>query len=201
MTSPVDIHTHRSPRPGDLFSAGLHPWDSADVNPAELSDIDRSLRRSDVIAIGEVGLDALRGAPLEQQEQLLEHFIDLSEELRKPLIIHCVRAWDRLLRIYRRRRPTQPWAIHGFRGRPELARQLLDAGMYLSLGRRYNPATAAIIPSDRLLIETDGDPAADIDALAASLPAYDPATTLRFLGLDRSSTLGAVVNLKAGNQE
>ncbi|MDE5608182.1 MAG: TatD family hydrolase [Muribaculaceae bacterium] len=195
MKQAIDIHTHRPARPGDLMSAGLHPWRSAEADPELMRAIDKRIRRPEVVAIGEVGLDALRGAPLDVQEELFEHYIDLSEELGKPLIIHCVRAWDRLLSLYKRRRPSQPWAIHGFRGKPELARQLLDAGMYISLGPRHNPATAAIVPSGRLLIETDDDPEADINALAELLPAYDPATSLRFLGLGPEATPGAIVNM------
>lgn len=196
MTSPIDLHTHRAPDSRDiLYSAGLHPWLTSEATPEMIAAIDARARRADVVAIGEVGLDALRGAPPARQEEIFRHYVDLSEELRKPLIIHCVKAWDALMRIRRERRPQQPWAIHGFRGKQELARQLLDAGMYLSLGPRHNPSAAAIIPTDRLLIETDDDPAADLASLAASLAAYDPAATLRFLNLPADTPLRAVVNL------
>lgn len=194
MSEAIDIHTHLAPAGQTVSSAGVHPWATDTVTLRQIKAVDRAIESSAVAAIGEVGLDALRGAPLDAQEIIFRHYIELSEKLRKPLIIHCVRAWERLLGIHSELRPTQRWAIHGFRGKPELARRLLDAGMFISLGPRYNPATAAIIPSDRLLIETDDDPQADIDTLAATLPAYDPATSLRFLGLDGADSLRAVVN-------
>ncbi len=55
-------------------------------------------------------------------------------------------------------KPTQPWIIHGFRGKPQQAGQLLRAGFNLSLGPNFNPETARVIPSDRLHIETDDSP-------------------------------------------
>lgn len=192
---PIDIHTHHERGGRHLYSAGLHPWETADATEEQLGRLDAVIERDYVVAIGEVGLDALRGAPLERQEEMLRHFIKLSERVEKPLIIHCVRAWDRLLKLHREMKPKQPWAIHGFRGKPELARQLLDEGMYISLGRRYNPATAAIIPGERLLIESDDEADANLEALAAELPAYDRSSSLKFLGLCDGETVEAVVNL------
>ena len=51
-----------------------------------------------------------------------------------------------------------PWIIHGFRGKPQLAQQLLNKGFYISLGEKFNPETVSIIPVDRLLFETDESP-------------------------------------------
>ena len=66
-----------------------------------------------------------------------------------------------------------PWIIHGFRGKPQLAEALIRQGFYLSLGERYNPMSAAVIPIDRLLAESDGSRlmAAEI---SAGFPHFDP---------------------------
>lgn len=180
----LDCHTHNperwrdaivSCRPGEfarlsadysdaVFSVGVHPWDTATCDAAGL---ERSLQMLEdiatdprVVAIGEAGLDGLRGASGDVQEAVLRRQIELSEAVGKPLVIHCVRRYDRLLHLQREMRPQQPWIWHGFRGKPELARQILAASPrnYISLGERFNPLAAATIPTDRLLAETDEDP-------------------------------------------
>lgn len=187
----TDIHTHRSgavdavynlPHPdadapdGSLISVGLHPWHT-DIPDADsiLEKIDRMAQNNpSVIAIGETGLDTRRGAPLDRQQQLLLRHISIAEKTHKPLILHIVGAWSEIIRLKKQLQPITPWIIHGFRGKPVLARQLLDAGFYLSIGKLYNPASAAIIPADRLLIETD-----ESDTLPTPPPHYDPTLPLR----------------------
>lgn len=183
---PVDIHTHRPPSgPADLLSAGIHPWDTTLVTPADIAALEsRIIAEPRIAAIGECGLDPLRGAPVARQIEILEQQLLMAERLGMPVILHVVRAWSEIIALRRRLGAQQPWAIHGFRGNPQLARQLLRAGFHISLGPKHNPLTAAFIPFDRLLIETDDDPSAGIDRLAAALPHYDPATSLRFLRLD-----------------
>ena len=138
------------------FSYGIHPWDTGGAG------IDRMLARvaslaadSRVVAIGETGLDALRGAPLDVQERIFLRHAAIAESVGKPLIIHAVRTAARIAGLCRSFRPTVPWIIHGFRGKPQLARQLLAAGLSLSLGPLHNPDTAAMIPPGRLYRETD----------------------------------------------
>ena len=151
----TDVHTHHSGNlsaiynlttpvetvPAGPVSVGLHPWDTAlpDVETLMLAINHRAVTDAAVVAIGETGLDNRHGAPLSRQEQLLIRHIHLSELTHKPLILHIVGAWSELLRLHRDMRPSVPWIIHGFRGKPALARQLLDAGMYLSLGRQLQP--------------------------------------------------------------
>lgn len=112
-----------------------------------------------VVAIGETGLDKITaGSPetFKRQQELFTQHIRLSEETGKPLIIHCVKAWDELLHIRKATHPAVPWIIHGFRGKELLATQLLDAGLYLSFGSFYNPeALKAAWKRHHLLIETD----------------------------------------------
>lgn len=185
---PADVAAYISTHPRAVVSTGVHPWDTLTATDADLSLLDSVAAAPHVVAIGETGLDALRGAPLQGvQTAIFEHHIELSEQLGKPLIIHCVKAWDTLLRLHRLHRPRQAWAIHGFRGNPLLARQLLERGMYLSLGEHFNPATAAMIPDDRLLVETDMSTLpidAIIDRIAACRGSIPPV----------ASTLGTFIN-------
>lgn len=180
----LDVHTHRPASgaivnidpvdsvtldPQYLYSVGLHPWNSDCVTPEALARLDTLAADPAVVAIGETGLDALRGADIATQQQLFDHHVELSESLRKPLIIHAVKTFPLIIAARRRHDPAMPWIIHGFRGKPQLAEELLRHGFYLSVGVRVNPASLAVIPPDRLLAETDDSPL-PISAILSSLP-------------------------------
>lgn len=99
-----------------------------------------------------------RAEILAAQTALLRIHYELSETLRKPLILHIVKSFPEIIALRKQWKPTQPWIIHGFRGKPQLARELLAHGFHLSYGKKYNPASLAITPSSRLLRETDEMP-------------------------------------------
>lgn len=138
----------------DWFSCGVHPWYSEDAEP-QLKFLGEIAGDSRIVAIGETGLDKLKGPDLSIQQTVFEYQIQLSEQLGKPLIIHCVKAWDELVQIRKKHKPRQSWVIHGFRGKAEQARQLLDHGFYISVGEKFNPDTIKEIPLDKLFCETD----------------------------------------------
>jgi TatD DNase family protein len=183
----IDIHTHDSVTsegvfaienimaheqrfPSDLPSRactyGIHPWHLDEETLNRLLDNVRETTLSpNLVAIGEAGFDKLRGPDIKIQTKAFEGQVRISEEIRKPLFIHCVRAWDELLPAHKRLKPAMPWLIHGFRGKPELAQQLIAKGMYLSFWFDFiiRPESSALLrslPRDRIFLETDG---ADID--------------------------------------
>lgn len=145
-------------RPDCFYSVGIHPWWTNQDVTLYLHGLRRWAVHSQVVAIGECGLDALRGAPLSTQEEVFKEHIVLANELNKPLTIHCVRAYDRLLRLHRVMPLHTTWVIHGFRGKPALAQQMLAAGFHLSFGRRYHEESLRITPLERLHRETDSVP-------------------------------------------
>ena len=172
--------------PASSYAVGVHPWRAAFLD--ETAGLLESLAASPrCLAVGETGLDRRRGPSLDCQIRAFRLHIALSERLGKPLIIHCVGCAAEILAHHRELRPHQPWIIHGFRGKPELARQMLARGLYLSLGVRFNPDTARIIPDDRLLIETDDDRETDIMRVAAAIAPL------------RGTTPDAVLSLAAAN--
>lgn len=165
-----DIHTHRAdaceavisvnpwefcPMDGLCYSVGIHPWQVGRATEADFDRLAECAKADGVLMIGECGIDKLRGGDLPMQMSVLERHIALSEQVCKPLVLHCVRASNELCRLRRRLRPSMPWIVHGFRGNARVAGQLLDAGFYLSYGERFNPEALAITPADRLLAETD----------------------------------------------
>ena len=191
-----DSHTHRTdsgyalinvepgfaPEPEYYYSIGIHPWHADRVTGADLTKLEAQAVLPQVKAIGETGLD--RNTPgYQQQLALLTYHIGLSERLHKPLLLHVVRYYNEIIQLCKRLKPTQPWIIHGFRGNPQQTEQLLNHGFYLSLGERDNPQSAAIIPSHRLLVETDTS-AIGIDSLAGNLPQYDNTLPLRLFRIN-----------------
>ena len=140
----------------EYYSVGVHPWypdRSLMVQACEYATSPL------VVAIGETGLDKITAAGTDnfklQQGLFMEH-IALSEKVKKPLIIHCVKAFDELLHVRETAKPTMPWIIHGFRGKAALAGQLMDAGIYLSFGANHNTdSLKAAWKQRRLLAETD----------------------------------------------
>ena len=138
----------------DPCSLGLHPWHLENY-PFRLQSLIQQAISPMVVAIGEAGLDKLCSTPLTLQQQAFEAHILLSEELQKPLIIHCVKAWRELETMRKKESPSQPWIIHGFRGKPELATQLLNKGYYLSFGTLHNPISVRLAWPLSILSETD----------------------------------------------
>ncbi len=142
--------------PGEAwYSVGFHPWDTAGGATPDMDFLQRLAADRRVVAIGEAGIDRLRGGDTELQREVFRRQAFLAEEVGKPLIIHCVRAWDDILALRREIRPEVEWIIHGFRGGAEQASRLLAAGLMLSLGERRAPGAEAFIPADRRYCETD----------------------------------------------
>ncbi len=150
------------------ISVGIHPWYINADWKNDLAAIAGFAGESNVAAIGECGIDTLKSpAPVELQEEILKAHILLAEELRKPLIIHCVKAYDRLVALRNGLKPQQAWIVHGFRGKPQQAEQLIKAGFYISLGEKFNTESAKAIPMEKLFIESDESSAAIADIYAA----------------------------------
>ena len=168
-TTPLGI---LSLRPAMLYSIGIHPWNSGVATADDCRWVRALAADPRVVAIGETGLDSVHinygwmdcGGELmatetppdmDAQRRLLDFHIRVSEDIRKPLLLHVVKCYPEIMRMRRRLRPTQPWVIHGFRGKPGLARELLNAGFYLSYGEYFNPSSVAATPRERMLAETD----------------------------------------------
>ena len=161
-------------------SVGVHPHDAASVDAAGWHEIEVMARDPRIVAIGETGLDFDRAfSPPEAQLQNLRRNLVLSLELAKPAILHCRSragardAQDTLLEELTRAgvgsadaraafgsRP--PAVIHSFSGPVDYARDVLALGLAISFsglvfkaGEEASGDVAAIVPADRLLVETD----------------------------------------------
>lgn len=147
------------------LSIGLHPWKVNEGWQERMAVMRQVTNREDVWAIGECGLDKVHRESLSLQMEVFRTQIALAEEVKKPMIIHCVRAFDELLMLRRELEATcrkegrepQPWVIHGFRGKPEQAKQMMTKGILLSFGHQYNLETLRFVftSSRPFYLETD----------------------------------------------
>ncbi len=173
MKIPLNIHTHGAPLPLESaiqnrfpetfdekaegwFSVGIHPWRIENYQkhyPWE--ELHHLLSLPQVLAIGEAGIDKICGVSLDEQERVFFHQAEMAEEIGKPLIIHMVKSADEMVRIRKQMRPSVPWIIHGFRGKPAQAQQLLSHDFCLSFGALYHPESLNLTPLSRLFLETD----------------------------------------------
>ena len=64
-----------------------------------LFGLSEKLNATGCIALGEIGLDKLKGPSMEVQLAVFKEQIALSEKLELPVIIHCVRAWNELVLV------------------------------------------------------------------------------------------------------
>ena len=140
------------------FSIGVHPWELNEVQTDQI-DIFSHVKDHFCLAIGEIGLDRIKGPSLTLQTDRFCQQIALSEEHKLPVIIHCVRAFEELIQLKRMLKPAQPWIVHGFEKTAYL-NKLLENGFYISVGHRVltNEKLQGIlheIPLERLFLETD----------------------------------------------
>ncbi|RZJ81860.1 MAG: hydrolase TatD, partial [Flavobacterium sp.] len=105
------------------------------------------------------GLDALKGESLENQLTIFEAQIVVAEELKKPVIIHCVKRFAELIALKKKLNVQVPMIIHGFNKNEELGGQLIDNGFLLSFGtavfKENSGAFALVAKTDNFFLETD----------------------------------------------
>ena len=168
----LDIHTHHpapqpeavvtvdaeffSPREMQLYSVGIHPWIThSNITEEQWDTFKKIASMPFIVAIGECGIDKIKGGPLFKQLIVMKRQIEISETYKKPLIIHDVKAHDVIVGLKKELQPTQKWLVHGFRGKPSVAKMLTDEGIYLSFGEKFNPETPSTVPVELILTETD----------------------------------------------
>lgn len=140
-------------------SLGIHPWYIDTAYEAQLDVLYEHGRKTQVLAIGECGLDKICDTPWHLQVLLFERQIALANQLNKPLIIHCVRAYQECLHMLRAYHVSVPVIFHGFEKNVALAQQILRAGYYVSLGTALlsgkKDELILELPLDRIFLETD----------------------------------------------
>ena len=143
------------------YSIGIHPWYIVQERlESDLDIIESKLKDTNCLAIGECGLDKRIEIPLDLQQQVFEKQLLLAQEYDKPLVIHCVAAFQEVIEIKKRLNIKVPMIIHGFSKNQQLAKQLIDNGFYISFGKYLvqNPELESVfvsIPNSRFFLVTD----------------------------------------------
>lgn len=197
----INIHTHHQPRGQEqaiinlysdfekanenpLCSCGLHPWylkeETLDAEFKALKDV---AVLKNVVVIGECGLDRLSTTDWDLQQKAFILQLELAKEVQKPVIIHCVRAFDEVVSLVKKQSLNQPVIFHGFNKKEELAERLIAEGFYLSFGKAIlneessAAKSLAAIPAEKFFLETD-------DELIPVKDVYNAAARIRKTGLD-----------------
>ena len=144
-----------------FYSVGIHPWYIVeDRVDADLKIIEEKLQTNNCLAIGECGLDKRIDIPLEEQIIVFKKQLALAEKYKKPVVIHCVAAFQEITAIKKEMKISVPMIMHGFSKNAQIANQLIKDGFYLSFGKYLlrNPELKTVfeqIPNDRFFLETD----------------------------------------------
>jgi TatD DNase family protein len=180
MTAYFDIHTHTGASAknkiisvlnfdpsqqmtlceNEFFSSGIHPW-SLPLSDYEwyIRIIERLARHQNCVAVGECGLDYKKNTDRELQLKVMKKHAEIAEKFQLPLIIHCVGAFNDLLKLKKECTPSSAWIIHGFAKSADTASSCINAGLYLSVGKKALDknfsAVIQSIPLDRLFVESD----------------------------------------------
>lgn len=173
-----NFHTHQSANRPDIldlvnqypndfdesiayYSIGIHPWYIVEERiETDLEIIDQKLATENCLAIGECGLDKRTEVPFELQVAVFERQLLLAQKHQKPVVIHCVAAFQEVIALKKKLSITVPMVIHGFSKNEQVAKQLLDNGFYISFGKYLvkNPNLEVVfksIPDNRFFLETD----------------------------------------------
>lgn len=153
-----------------FYSAGIHPWNAENATESLFSRLEQLLQLGNVVAVGECGIDKAIATPIEVQQSVMMRQVELSEKYQKPLIVHCVRAWQEIITLHKSIKPSQKWIIHGFRAKPTVLEALLKEDFLFSYGPLFNAQSLINTPLHSLLIETD-ESHQSIDAVILSISA------------------------------
>lgn len=146
-------------------SVGTHPHHADEELDVTAGDLAKMTAHPKVVAIGEAGLDYFRNnSPREAQEQGFRTHIAAARETQLPLVIHARDADEDIARILEEEteRGAFPFVLHCFTGGPDLAKRGIALGGYVSFSgvitfkkNEALRATAAQLPAERILVETD----------------------------------------------
>ncbi len=187
-----DFHYHHQKRfgiynptineayPDFSFSAGIHPKDLDENAELYFERLKSDSQSEYCVAIGECGLDGMIDVEEKLQEECFEKQILWANEIKKPIIIHCVRRFETLPKF--KKIAKVPMIIHGFNKKKNIADEMLKHGFYLSFGNALlqHVSLQEIVkdfPVDKLFLETD-DKDFDIEIL------YQKTAELKGISID-----------------
>lgn len=144
---------------------GIQPNYVAAARPGDWDEIVRLAGEPKVVGIGETGLDRYWDySPIELQAEYFDRHLELASARGLPFVVHCRNAEDDVVAQLRRAARQGPLRglMHSFTGSPATAAACCELGLHISFAGMLTfkrneelRKTAALIPAERLLVETD----------------------------------------------
>ncbi len=178
MTKFINLHTHKFSNLSDVievvnqypwefdtnipnYSIGIHPWfiDESRLEK-DLEIIKEKLQLTECLALGECGLDKRIEIPMELQISVFKKQLEIVQQTNKPIVLHCVAAFDEVIAIKKEMKIINPMLIHGFSKNEQVAKSLFENGFYLSFGKyllrnKELEKVFKFAPENQILLETD----------------------------------------------
>jgi TatD DNase family protein len=151
--------------PNLYYAFGLHPWFLLQETDAAFAALESYLQQppAGLVAIGECGLDGAIDVPMSLQIPMLEKQLALASQYQLPVILHCRKAHNELLRIVKQFKLSRGGVWHAFSGSRQQAEQFIELGFMLGIGgvityprAEKTRKAVAKLPIESLLLETDG---------------------------------------------
>ena len=201
----INLHTHQFSNHSDVievvnqypwefdesipnYSIGIHPW-YIDENRLEtdLKIIKQKLQLDECLALGECGLDKRIETPLDFQISVFKQQLEIVKQTNKPIVLHCVAAYDEVIAIKKEMKIENPMIIHGFSKNKQVAQSLLKNGFYLSFGKyllrnKDLEKVFTFAPENQILLETD--------TIEESIyQVYEKAASIKGISLEEMKTI------------
>lgn len=181
MTKLIDIHTHNPS--GDLsrievkvfntykdvketpfkYCISAHPWFLENFDVEEFKKcLKEHLNIDSFFALGEIGLDRIKGIKYSKQIEIFKKLIDFSIEYNIPrIVIHSVKANEDIYKILKDKNFKAQVIFHDFNENEQITKKLLSLNSYFSFGSNFlkdnakASKTFPFIPKERVFFETD----------------------------------------------
>ena len=142
-------------------ACGYHPESALEFTDDSLAEIEKMLSHEKCVAVGEIGLEYHYDfVPKDVQKYVFEKHLELAVKYDMPVIVHDREAHADTMELLKKYRPKG--VLHCYSGSAEMAKEVLNLGMYIGLGGAVTFKNAVkpvevsqMIPADRLLLETD----------------------------------------------
>ena len=150
------------------MAAGFHPYFLSHLeNEQWQQQLKRmhqwlELHSSDIVAIGEFGMDGALSLPMDFQERVFVDQLEMASTFKKPVVLHHRKSHNALIRILKANKFTHGGVIHAFSGSAEIAKTYIDMGFLLGIGGTITYPRGAktrraleSLSLDSFLLETD----------------------------------------------
>lgn len=145
-------------------TVGIHPWHATNIVPMWRDKMIQILIQNPKLQIGEIGLDKYH-PNMDTQIDIMCAQMKIAADLKRGVWIHCVGAWDKILKILKDQRNNRPpyTVFHKFNGDVGIIERLINEyNAYFSFANNPKPQTIAAIPIERILTESDSDTPTDV---------------------------------------